>query len=58
MFDLSPEVMLTAGAVVLLVALIALTSALVWHRRRMERWRNLDQLNSVYNSRERRIRGD
>jgi DMSO/TMAO reductase YedYZ heme-binding membrane subunit len=56
--DLSPETVLTAGALLLLISLTVLTSAMVWHRRRMERWRNLDQLNSVYNSRERRIRGD
>jgi hypothetical protein len=56
--ELSPEMMLAVGAFVLLVALTVLVCALVWHRRRMERWRNMDQLNSVYMSQERRVRGD
>jgi hypothetical protein len=57
MFDPSPEMVIALGALVLLLALTVLTSALVWHRRRLERWRNMDQLNSVYTARERRMRG-
>lgn len=58
MFDLSTDMVLAVGVLVLLIALTVLTSALIWHRRRMERWRNMDQLNSAYTARERRIRGD
>lgn len=57
-FELSPDIVLAVGVLVLLIALTVLTSAMVWHRRRMMRWRNMDQLNSVYMARERRTRGD
>lgn len=58
MFNLSTDMVLALGVLVLLIALTVLTCALVWHRRRMARWRNMDQLNSVYMARERRTRGD
>lgn len=58
MLDPSPDIVVGIGIVVLLIALIVLVSALVWHRRRMARWRNMDQLNSVNMARERRNRGD
>lgn len=58
MVELSSDIVLAVGVLVLLIALTVLTIALIWHRRRMARWRNMDQLNSVYMARERRTRGD
>ena len=56
--ELSTEMWLAAGIVVVLIALTTLVFALSWHRRRIERFRRWDQLDSVHNSRERRLRGD
>lgn len=37
---------------------LAVTLVQVWRRRQRERWLKQDLLNSVYNARERRVRGD
>jgi hypothetical protein len=55
--DFSPEMVLIVGAVLLLISVAVLTCAIIWHRRRMEKWRKMDHLTSVYNQRERRLRG-
>jgi DMSO/TMAO reductase YedYZ heme-binding membrane subunit len=56
--ELSTEMWLAAGIVAILLVLTLLVFGLSWRRRRIERFRRWDQLDSVHNSRERRLRGD
>ncbi len=56
--ELSTEMWLAAGIVAVLLVLTLLVFGLSWRRRRIERFRRWDQLDSVHNSRERRLRGD
>jgi len=56
--ELSSEMWIAAASVVVLIALTLLVFGVSWHRRRVERLRRWDQLDSVHNSRERRLRGD
>jgi DMSO/TMAO reductase YedYZ heme-binding membrane subunit len=56
--ELSTEMWLAAGSVAVLLVLTLLVYVVSWRRRRIERFRRWDQLDSVHNSRERRLRGD
>lgn len=53
-----PDQWILLGMIAALVLLILLIVRIWWRRRQRERWQNMDQLNSVYNARERRRRGD
>jgi hypothetical protein len=52
------EGFLQIAMLVMLFGVVVVTLYWRWRRRQLERWQNLEQLNSVYNARERRIRGD